>query len=276
MERTKARLDEYFSPASSPSFPASRPEIEDPFLLHSILCHESLVHGKKIITKLRSRLYAELDRVALYADEPFDRSALKGVTNRLHMISQNADSLLANAKMGATLVQLMLRAREQTSLAVPNSFPNSTVGDALVYILESLATQKRWLSSYKSRKDTAMNLVFNLVTQQDSKTSADIARDTKNDSASMKVIAAMTMLFLPTTAISGAFSMCFFTVDAATGLEVSRKVWLSVACAVPLTLLIVLLWWAWYPLQSVFRRCVARETSSPIPAKSTETVDLSG
>lgn len=40
-----------------------------------------------------------------------------------------------------------------------------------------------------------MNLVLNLMTQQDSETSTDIGRDTKDDSASMKVIAVLTMWF---------------------------------------------------------------------------------
>jgi Mg2+ and Co2+ transporter CorA len=54
-----------------------------------------------------------------------------------------------------------------------------------------------------------MNLVFNLVTQQDNKVNTAIARDTNPNSASMKVISMMTMIFLPTTAASGFFSMCF-------------------------------------------------------------------
>ena len=49
--------------------------------------------------------------------------------------------------------------------------------------------------------------VFDLVTLQDSKTNTSIARASREDSSAMKIIAAMTMIFLPATAVSGFFGM---------------------------------------------------------------------
>lgn len=51
--------------------------------------------------------------------------------------------------------------------------------------------------------------VFNLVTQQDAATSATEARKAKADGNSMKVIAALTMVFFPGTflsSVSGPFN----------------------------------------------------------------------
>ena len=56
-----------------------------------------------------------------------------------------------------------------------------------------------WLRNYGDRKDIAMNLVFNLVTQQDAANNIEIAKDMKKDSSSMNGIALMTMIFLPGT-----------------------------------------------------------------------------
>jgi hypothetical protein len=252
VERAKFRLDHIFPPEPSLSSTMVKAEDDDPFLLHSILCHESLLDGKPTITNLRYRLYDELDVVGEYAKEPFARSDLKNMTNRLHMISQDADSLIASTEMGTMASQLMVRARDRAVQVCPDLFSNSTVGDALMCILDSLQAQKRWLASYKSRKDMAMSLVFNLVTQQDSETNTDIARDTKDDSASMKIIAVMTMLFLPTTAASGVFSMCFFTIRN-NNLDVSNQIWLFVAIVLPLTLLIISLWWTWYLIEFSLR-----------------------
>lgn len=92
-----------------------------------------------------------------------------------------------------------------------------------------------------------MNLVFNLVTQQDSETNTAIARDTKDDNASMKIIALLTMLFLPATAVSGFFSMAFFVPKPDGSFELSRM-WLFVAVTLPLTLVTLSLWWLWYPI----------------------------
>lgn len=74
--------------------------------------------------------------------------------------------------------------------------------DNLHYVLESLKLECSWLQSYKSRKDTAMGLVFNVVVQLDSLTNVDIGLKMKKDSSSMNTIATLTMLFLPATAVA--------------------------------------------------------------------------
>ncbi|KAH7260720.1 uncharacterized protein BKA55DRAFT_686303 [Fusarium redolens] len=59
-------------------------------------------------------------------------------------------------------------------------------------------------------KDIAMDLAFKPVTQQDSETHINIALDTKDDSASMKIIAVLTMVLHPATATSSFCDMnCF-------------------------------------------------------------------
>lgn len=78
--------------------------------------------------------------------------------------------------------------------------------------------------------------MFNLVTQQDATTSTTIAREAKADGAAMKMIAALTMVFLPGTFLSSVFSMSML--DGA-------KWWLYVALAVPLTIVVVSSWWLW-------------------------------
>ncbi|KAL1961859.1 hypothetical protein VTN77DRAFT_983 [Rasamsonia byssochlamydoides] len=144
VERTKSRLRDYFtSSAASPSLATA--QIEDPFLLQSILCHESMVDGKDIITDLRYRLYDQLDIVGEYAKEPFDRSDLREMTNTLHKTSQDADSLFASTQMRTMIAQAVFRARQRTLRLSSGAFASSNVGDALVYIVESLRAQQRWL-----------------------------------------------------------------------------------------------------------------------------------
>ncbi|EEP82431.1 predicted protein [Uncinocarpus reesii 1704] len=237
VERTKGRLSDYFHPEGGLSATATE-QINDPFLLQSILCHESLTDGKENMRKLRHRLYDQLDIVGEYAKEPFDKSNLKEMTNQLHLISQDVDSVLASTEMAGMISRHMAHVRQRMLDISPNTFRKSNIGEALVYLVDSIDAQKRWLHSLKSRKDIAMNLVFNLVTQQDSETSTSIARDTKDDSASMKIIAVMTMLFLPTTAVSGFFSMSFFT--SPDPLQASTTIWLFAAVTFPLTVLIIL------------------------------------
>ena len=86
----------------------------------------------------------------------------------------------------------------------------------------------------------------NLLSQSHSLSSTVIASETRKDSASMKTIAALTMLFLPATFIATVFGMSFFDYSAH-GLSVSGQWWVYVAIAVPTTLLIFIIWWAWTP-----------------------------
>lgn len=55
-------------------------------------------------------------------------------------------------------------------------------------------------------------LVFNLMMQQDCETKTNITHDIKDDSASMKIIVVMTMVFLPITAASN-ITYNFIVVD---------------------------------------------------------------
>lgn len=249
VERTKVRIKDYF--ANTLTEPTKiGPEAFDPFLIQSILCQESLLAARKPITELRHRLYDVLDVVGEYSKEPFDRSNLKEMTDKLHKVSQDADSLAASVEMGLMIAQNSSRGWNaiRTSRLTRSKSGGSTVGDSLDYIARSLESQLRWLQTYKSRKDIAMNLVFNLVTQQDSETSTSIARDTKDDSASMKIIAVLTMIFLPATAVATFFGMSLLDVKDDGTLRVSELTWLYALVTVLLTVTIFLFWLYWYSI----------------------------
>ena len=96
----------------------------------------------------------------------------------------------------------------------------------------------------KSRKDTTMNLVYNIVSQKEAESSLAIARDSKKDSSSMKAIAALTMVFLPATAVTSFFGMSFFN-GAEGKLRVSSDWWIFVAVSLPLTVATLVVWWLW-------------------------------
>jgi hypothetical protein len=73
-----------------------------------------------------------------------------------------------------------------------------------------------------------------------------VAEDTRRDSNSMKVIAALTMVFLPLTSVATFFSMGFFHFDGeADQLRVSSSWRLYPAVTVPLTVTIFGIWMGW-------------------------------
>lgn len=72
-------------------------------------------------------------------------------------------------------------------------------GGAIKKILLGTEKQKLWLENYNARKESIMTLVYNLVTQHDAENNILLASDTRRDSTSMKVIAALGMIILPGT-----------------------------------------------------------------------------
>jgi hypothetical protein len=152
-------------------------QILEPFFLHNMIMHEASVECKSVIAKLRRRLYAELDKVDDYAKSQgkFERKLLEHLTIQLHGISQDTDSLLASADMAEMVANKMLKAHKRLAdILRVNSHDRYTglrndirkTNDGIAYMLASMQAQKRWLLSYRSRKDIAMNLVSQKASTQ--------------------------------------------------------------------------------------------------------------
>lgn len=98
-----------------------------------------------------------------------------------------------------------------------------------------------------------LQIVYNLIAQRDTREnlrvasiSTSIAATTKDDSFVMRTVAVMTILFLPTTAISSMFSMSVFDWHAVGGNAVlSRRFWIYWAVVAPLTLVVLTAWLIW-------------------------------
>lgn len=88
-----------------------------------------------------------------------------------------------------------------------------------------------------------------MVTQQDSETNMSIAQATKNDSAAMKTIAALTMIFLPATAVSSFFGMAFFNGQGGK-LTVTSDWWLFLVPTILITVGLFLVWLKWNKILS--------------------------
>lgn len=104
------------------------------------------------------------------------------------------------------------------------------------------STQLRLASMHK-RIDNMINLAFNLVTQQDSLRM--IA-----DSNVMKMIAAITMLFLPTAGVAAVSGSQLFVAERDDGgewdVEATPLFWMTWYVAIPLTAAVLSLAWLWH------------------------------
>lgn len=165
------------------------------------------------VPKLRA-----VDELSL--QESANRKGLADVTIELQIISKDVNKLISDTDVASrNLVKTQealarfdqSHARSCTSRRVSSSFPfpsfpppvyenlRQQLIDILEYLYSSMDKQKMWLHNYRDRKDIAMSLVFNLVTQQDAANNMKIATEMKRDSSSMNGIALLTMIFLPGT-----------------------------------------------------------------------------
>ncbi|KAK0638284.1 hypothetical protein DIS24_g9968 [Lasiodiplodia hormozganensis] len=240
--------------------------LDDPFHIHLVVSNLSFEASKRHVEKFRRFMHNKMEQVHDHLEGVIktDRSKLASLTAGLQVISQNADSHIANAEVAIMCAEGICAAHKRlhtTLLHLPPTRAYEATADVAEYILASLRKQKMWFINYKSRKDGAMNLVYNLVTQNDAENNLLIARDMRRDSASMSAIAALTMVFLPGTFTAtiidaGIFHDAFCDNDDGDSSTacVSGVWWLWLALTVPLTLLVIASWRIYHASTMIKRR----------------------
>ncbi|KAL1311564.1 hypothetical protein AAFC00_001682 [Neodothiora populina] len=148
-----------------------------------------------------------------------------------------ADILARILRQGERIEERSRPAREKQQEGLDLDAPLESLGFSHS-ILCSLTERSK---SNEKRLSNEINLMFNLITQRDSKA-------VQNDSAAMKAIAVVTTLFLPATFLAAIFGMTFFDYSPPAGADdktqatwsVAPQIWIYFALAAPLTLLSVM------------------------------------
>ncbi|TAQ85808.1 hypothetical protein B7494_g5875 [Chlorociboria aeruginascens] len=154
-------------------------------ILSSLSFEASKYHVKRFQRFMWSQVNKLEDHLANLVEA--DQDSLGSLTQKLQLMSQNADSHLANAEVAlvtASLIKLS-HTRLHSLLSRPE-FLYHRVYDSIEYTIKSVEKQKIWFLNYKNRTDGAIRLVLNLVTQQDSASNISLAKSMKQDSTSKK------------------------------------------------------------------------------------------
>ncbi|OCK75511.1 hypothetical protein K432DRAFT_308343 [Lepidopterella palustris CBS 459.81] len=223
--------------------------ISDPFDIAVILSTLSFEGSKYHVKRFQRFMWTQINKVDdhLAGLEKNDRTRLGELTKKLQIISQNADSHLANADVSLITANAIQQAHTRLHAAISSPlFLYHRANDSIEYVIKSMEKQKIWFLNYKNRKDSVMNLVYNLVTQQDAANNIILASSMKEDSTSMNAIAALTMVFLPGTFTATILGAGIFSVGANDKkIHVSTIWWIWVVISIPLTI-IVAICWRWY------------------------------
>lgn len=165
----------------------------------------------------------------------------------IHQIAKHIIYLREGIESSSLVVDAIL-ARLSDPAAVlgpPKSVMKPGSTDAIPEIRSQLAERLRYrrslfqstalrLGSLQNRMDNVLALSFNIVTQHDSKVML-------RHSNSMRIIAAITMIFLPVTTVATIIGSQLFQADSSAS-PLFSVLWYT---AVPLTLLVFLLAYVW-------------------------------
>ncbi|KAK5659941.1 hypothetical protein OQA88_13406 [Cercophora sp. LCS_1] len=137
----------------------------------------------------------------------------------------------------AALANVVRHIKITTELADIMEDHEDDVARALEVIRKRLAARAVDTEYVQERARTQLQVIFNLINQSEAVASREIATATKDDSAAMKVIAVMTLFFLPGTFFATLFSIpSLYWDDGEVG---SPRFWVYWAFSAPCTLALV-------------------------------------
>lgn len=223
--------------------PAWKDVLQEPCLLFDIIYEELFVLEDDLAWRLAGR-FRNVEQTTLGLARQQDELEMNVDFFSLHDISRGCVFMLESLE-GAMLTLETLTNHLKISHASTSAKPlTNAVIQALEHRQRTFHSTSMRLNSLDKRIQNIIGLSFNLVTQSDS-------RVMKADSRAMKVIAVLTLVFLPATGVASIFSMPFFNVDfdgSSRDLQAATSFWIFWVVVLPLTALVVAGWFWWYKL----------------------------
>ncbi|KAI0106435.1 hypothetical protein GGR51DRAFT_169363 [Nemania sp. FL0031] len=125
----------------------------------------------------------------------------------------------------------------------PNQSEEEKAKEAAILLRTQITIRKGDISYLQKRAENQSSVIFSLISQKDTEANLEIAKSAKTDSSAMKIIAVMTMLFLPGTFFATLFAVPTLRWDQ--NPVVSDRFWVYLVFTLPSTLLILILYKGW-------------------------------
>ncbi|KAK4220824.1 hypothetical protein QBC38DRAFT_493340 [Podospora fimiseda] len=220
--------------------------LAEPFALFDLVVEGSFAYVDERVWRMCDRVYPVEKRVLLHACQvPSATTTQKNNFALLHNCSKQITHLRE------TVEGFLLLINDLTEIIrTRNPAPDDIDGEIRKMLIDNLRHRRSLfnnlrlrLTSLQRRVDNSVGLEFNLVTLQDSATM-------RRDASSMKIIAAITMVFLPTTAVASIVGSQIFTTnfDQDSGsweVQTSPLFKMLWAVAGPLTVLVIAMSAGW-------------------------------
>ncbi|KAK7739750.1 hypothetical protein SLS53_005720 [Cytospora paraplurivora] len=133
--------------------------------------------------------------------------------------------------------------------------------EGLLQLCQSLETDRTIL---EMRCKALVDIIYSKMAQEDNNLNARMAVASSRDSSSMKALAVITAIFLPGDFIASLFGMSIFDWQPENGDSVvSSRFWIYWCLTIPLTIVILVLWRAWWVGQDrYFREHLSKDLSA--------------
>jgi hypothetical protein len=192
---------------------------------------------EKTHTPSYERLHHDVTRHAIHVTESLDATV-----NTLEHILRCHDSLVSPQRTSTALYgkELAFEVWED-------------VHTRLAFFQSYLGNLSHQAAANEKRVHNEIEMAFNMGAQKSTQIAQKNTQIALEDSGTMKTLSLVTLTFLPPTFICAVFSMSFFNY-ADSGWRVSGKIWIYWACAIPTTLLTVLIWHSWTKIFPLNRR----------------------
>jgi hypothetical protein len=238
---------------------------QEPFLVFDMIYTELFLLVDKVAWALAD-VFSPVERSTLELAELGRKGTFPEMLNShmdfagLHDMSKHCIYLLEGLEAASSTLDAMIKHQETSDVTgAATSKPTAATINALNYRKRTFESTHLRVRSLEKRMANISSLSFHLVTQHDSEIMRDDSkvmrvdssvmredsRVLRNDSAAMKMIALLTLVFLPATGVASVLSCPFFRVDFSREAEpvlVAASFRLFWILVLPMTFGTVLVW----------------------------------
>lgn len=255
-ELERALLSAQWCRCSDGQCNSQHPSQLHPLTLQSvILFYELSIQTQEFDNTIKSLLWIEtqLHQGSLF--EITDSDRFSRYIQRLHEMSRKLITLEHSNQRDASNIEHLLQdhkrlgklLRSHRSKSRIDRDAHDRVRDDLLSLRGFCDDRHRLILNLRQRTNSFITLLYNLITGHDSSInlriatqSASIANEARKDSTSMKIIAAVTLLYLPPTFVCSLFGTNLIALDAPKqtnigDFQISQYWWIYLVFAVPLT-----------------------------------------
>ncbi|CAI6304460.1 unnamed protein product [Periconia digitata] len=234
-------------------------ELKTPFLIPSLLIRHSISFRLMALDSFHERIYQLERKLNIRYDE---HSLIDFMSTNFEMMTKDVNKLSTNLGFHVWAVKSTRReldfldgvAEKYYDMAVNNGGDHEEAEAVKCQLLENQAYLRSWNKSIEERAEylskraqALVQTVYSGIAQRDAALSQGAAILAARDSSIMRIITAITIIFLPATTTATFFSTTFFDFAAGPDESVySWWLWLYWVVTIGLTALVLLgaiLWW---------------------------------